>query len=216
MLVLYIKRMLKRLITAITDLKGVLPSLCLFVLAGILPPLLTGCAVEGDSYYGYSNEGNGYPVEWRHDHHASTTSTIEYQPPEVLAQNEIDQARKDNRPPDLSHVPPGGRVTVHLHGHNRHGGNPKNYDFTVADNGGNIIKQETGPDRPSPTPTNRKAGAPVYEGSHTIDLQTPVRNPVKVNVVNRMDNSKEEYTIKPPANPPAATRPPGMRPRITQ
>jgi hypothetical protein len=185
----------------------------------MLPAFLAGCAVEGQSYYGYTNEGNGYPVEWRHDQHASTTTTIDYQSPEVLAQNEIDQANRENRPPNLAQVPKGGRLTVHLHGHNPHAGNPKNYDFAVTDKDGHVLKQETGPNKPSPVPTNRKAGAPVYEGTHTIDLQTPVTDQVKVNVVNRMDNSKEQYTINRPSSPPSRTPtpiPPTVRSTLTR
>ncbi len=198
-------------------------------LAFVATAALTGCAVEPGSwsyyghYHGYANEGHGYPVEWQHDPNSPTTTTLEYQPPELLAQNEIDQAKKENRPADLSQIPPGGRVKLHLHGHDRHAANPKNYDFTVADQNGQVIKHETGPNKPAPLPANSKAGPPSYEGYHTIDLPTPVKGPVQVNVVNKMDNSHEQYTIRhPSASSPAATSapaknlPPGARPRLTQ
>jgi hypothetical protein len=174
--------------------------------------VLTGCAMDTE----YASEGHGYAIERRHEHNSSTSASIEYQPPELLAQNEIDQAKKDHRAPDLASVPAGGRVTVHLHGHNQHAGNPKNYHFTVADQNGNVIKQETGPDRPSPTPNNVKASQPVYEGTHTIDLDKPVNAPIKLNVVNTMSNSKEEYTIRPPAAAATsrASLPPGAAPRM--
>jgi hypothetical protein len=162
-------------------------------------------------------------IDWKHQHNSSTLATIEYQPREMLVQNELQQARKESRAPDLSNVPAGGRVRVHLHSHNPQSANPKNFNFVVADKDDHVINQESGSDKAA-TPVNPTAKSSPkvanWEGVHTIDLQKPLQDQVKVHVINKDDQHKEDYTISHPTFKPQPAHvidkdhPPGPAPVV--